>query len=64
MRLDGSNLAILLTVDNAWSLNYHFIVNHDLTLAYNLFTSYTVKILNLTSFETGFKLPSSRKEVS
>ena len=29
MRLDGCNLAILMTVDNTWSLNYHFIVNHN-----------------------------------
>ena len=29
MRLDGCNLAILMTVENTWSLNYHFIVNHN-----------------------------------
>ena len=29
MRLNGSNLAILMTVDNTWSLNYHFIMNPD-----------------------------------
>ena len=29
MWLDGCNLAILMTVENTWSLNYHFIVNHN-----------------------------------
>jgi hypothetical protein len=45
MTLNGSNLAILVTVDNTWTLNYNFIMNPDFYIGINLFTSYTVKIL-------------------